>query len=104
MISGALIVLAGMSMTYLSKGGDINSTSTYQMLSIATIILGGCEFVGGIASPVGVTAAALAISSISTLLTMINVDSNLQSAVTGLILIAALAIKLVPTVGRRKTT
>ena len=35
---------------------------------------------------------------------MINVDSNLQSAVTGLILIAALAIKLVPTVGRRKTT
>ncbi|MDD3347395.1 ABC transporter permease [Oscillibacter sp.] len=102
MLAGGMLVLAGMAMNDISKGGDINSTSTYQMLSIATIILGGCEFTGGIASPVGIVAAAMAISSISTLLTMLNVDSNMQSAVTGLILIAALAMKLVSTVRRGK--
>ncbi len=94
MIAGALLVCAGMSVTVISIGGDVNSTATYQMLSIATIILGGCEFKGGISSPVGVTFGALAISSISVLLTFLSVDSNLQSAVTGLILIGALAIKL----------
>lgn len=99
MIAGALLVCAGMSVTVISIGGDVNATATYQMLSIATIILGGCEFTGGISSPVGVTCGALAISSISVLLTFLSVDSNLQSAVTGLILIGALAIKLV---SRRK--
>ena len=95
MISGALLVCAGMMVTAISIGGDVHASATYQMLSIATIILGGCEFIGGISSPVGVTLGALAISSISVLLTFLNIDSNLQSAVTGLILIGALAIKLV---------
>ena len=94
MIAGALLVCAGLTVTSISIGGDVNAMATYQMLSIATIILGGCEFVGGISSPVGVTIGALAISSISVLLTFLNIDSNLQSAVTGLILIGALAIKL----------
>lgn len=99
MIAGGLLVCAGMSVTVISIGGDVNATATYQMLSIATIILGGCEFTGGISSPVGVTFGALAISSISVLLTFLSVDSNLQSMVTGLILIGALAIKLL---NRRK--
>ncbi len=94
MIAGAYLVCAGMMVTAISIGGDVHSTSTYQMLSIATIILGGCEFSGGISSPVGVTIGALAISSISVLLTFLNINSNLQSMVTGLILIGALAIKL----------
>ncbi len=95
MIAGVMIVFAGLSVTAVSNGGDTNAYATYQMISIATIILGGCEFKGGIGSPVGVVAGALAISSISALLTFLSVDSNLQSAVTGLILIAALAIKLI---------
>jgi len=95
MLSGAFVVLGGLMVTAVANSGDGNSTAAYNMLSIATVILGGCEFKGGIGNPVGVVAAALAISSISALLTFIGVDSNLQSAVTGLILILALAIKLV---------
>lgn len=93
-ISGAFVVIGGLMITAVANSGDGNSTASYQMLSIATIILGGCEFKGGIGNPVGVVAAALAISSISALLTFLGIDSNLQSAVTGLILIMALAIKL----------
>lgn len=94
-ISGLFIVIAGFMLTAISNSGDANATRSYSMLSFATIILGGCQFVGGIGSPIGVVAAALAISSISALLTFMGIDSNLQSAVTGLILIIALTIKLV---------
>jgi ribose transport system ATP-binding protein len=93
-LSGLMIVIGGLLLTAISSSGDSNSSRSYNMLSIATIILGGCSFSGGISSPVGVVAAALGISSISFLLTFIGIDSNLQSAVTGLILIAALALNL----------
>ncbi|MBI9104446.1 MAG: ATP-binding cassette domain-containing protein [Spirochaetales bacterium] len=102
MIAGVMIVFAGLSVTAVANGGDTNAYATYQMLSIATIILGGCEFKGGIGSPVGVVAGALAISSISALLTFLKINSNLQTAVTGFILIAALAIKLVIKKGEAK--
>jgi ribose transport system ATP-binding protein len=94
-IAGLFLVVAGFMLTAISNSGDANATRSYCMLSFATIILGGCEFAGGIGSPVGVVVAALAISSISALLTFIGIDSNLQSAVTGLILIIALTIKLI---------
>ena len=93
-LSGLMVVAGSFMLTVVSNSGDCNATRSYNMLSIATIILGGCEFAGGISSPVGVVAAALAISSISFLLTFIGIDSNYQSAVTGLILIAALTWKL----------
>ena len=100
-LSGLMIVIGALMLTAISSSGDANSSRSYNMLSIATIILGGCSFFGGISSPVGVVAAALAISSISFLLTFVGIDSNFQSAVTGLILIAALALKLVS--GRMET-
>ncbi|MDC7226822.1 MAG: ATP-binding cassette domain-containing protein [Spirochaetales bacterium] len=102
MVSGLMVVLAGLSVTAVANGGDTNAYANYQMLSIATIILGGCEFKGGISSPVGVVAGALAISSISAMLTFLKINSNLQTAVTGFILIAALAIKLVTKKGEAK--
>jgi ribose transport system ATP-binding protein len=92
-IAGVFIVLAGISLTGISTGSDANSTSSFQMMTIATIILGGCEFSGGIADPVGTVAGALAISLISSLLAFLNVNSNFQTAVVGCVLLAALAIK-----------
>lgn len=94
-LAGLMTVIGALMLTAIAASGDANSSRGYNMLSIATIILGGCSFFGGISSPVGVVAAALGISSISFLLTFIGIDSNMQSAVTGLILIAALALKLV---------
>ncbi len=94
-LAGLMIAIAGFMLTAISRSGDPNATRAYNMLSFATIILGGCWFIGGIGSPVGVVAAALAISSITALMTFIGINTNLQSAVTGLILIIALAIKLI---------
>jgi ribose transport system ATP-binding protein len=94
-LSGLMTVIGALMLTAIASSGDANSSRAYNMLSIATIILGGCSFFGGISSPVGVVVASLGISSIAFLLTFIGIDSNMQSAVTGLILIAALALKLI---------
>lgn len=94
-LSGLMVVLAGMAFTAVCYSADANSSASYCMLSIATVIVGGCEMAGGIVAPVGVVCGAIAMSFITTLLTALHVDSNYQTAVTGLILIGVLAIKLV---------
>ena len=64
------------------------------MMSIATIIVGGCEMSGGVVEPVGVVAAGVAMALITSLLIFMKVDSNFQLAVTGFIIIAVLAARL----------
>ncbi len=94
-ISAVMVIFAGMSFTAVCLGADANAAVSYCMLSIATIILGGCEMAGGLVTPAGVAAGAIAMSFITTLLTSLRVDSNFQTAVTGFILIFVLAIKLI---------
>lgn len=94
-ISGMMVVLSGLAFTAVCLGADANSASSYCMLSIATVILGGCEMSGGQVEPAGVVAGAIAMSFITALLTSMKVDSNFQTAVTGIILILVLAIKLI---------
>ena len=94
-IAAVLLILSGMSFTAVCRSADANGATTYQMLSIATIILGGCEMSGGKVVPMGVAAGAVAMTFITTLLTSLRINSNFQTAVTGGILIAVLAIKLI---------
>ena len=94
-LSGLMAVFAGMSYTAVCMGADANSSASYCMMSIATVILGGCEMAGGIVAPAGVVCGGIAMSFITTILTSFRVDSNYQTAVTGLILIVVLAVKLI---------
>lgn len=94
-LSGLMVVLAGMSYTAVCMGADANSSVSYCMLSIATVILGGCEMAGGLVTPAGVVCGGIAMSFITSLLTSFRVDSNYQTAVTGMILIVVLAVKLI---------
>lgn len=94
-MAGLMVVLAGMTFTASCNGADANSSVNYCMLSIATVILGGCEMAGGIVEPAGVVIAAIAMNLINSLLTAMKVNSNYQTAIIGLILIAVLAFKFV---------
>ena len=90
-LSAVFVLLAGIALTGISKGADPNGSTSYQMMSIAVILLGGCSFSGGIVEPVGVVFAALSISLISSMLTFMQVSSNYRTAVIGVILLLALA-------------
>ncbi|SHJ86473.1 ATP-binding cassette domain-containing protein [Hespellia stercorisuis] len=92
-MAGLMIVFAGMAYTSTCNGADANSSVNFCMMSIATVILGGCEMAGGVGEPIGVVVAAIAMNLINSLLTAMKVDSNYQTAIIGLILIAVLAFK-----------
>lgn len=94
-LSGLMVIFSGMAYTAVCLSADANSAASFCMLSIATVIIGGCEMAGGIVAPIGVVCGGVAMSFITTMLTSFRVDSNYQTAVTGLILIAVLAVKLV---------
>lgn len=93
-IAGAVcLVLSGLAITASSGAADANASSVYTLSSIAAVIVGGGEFLGGIVSPVGAVAAAVAISLISSLLAFLNVNSFYEAAATGIILLGSLAMR-----------
>ncbi|MBQ9526338.1 MAG: ATP-binding cassette domain-containing protein [Fretibacterium sp.] len=94
-LAGFFVVLAGMAYTSTCNGADANSSVNYNMMSIATVILGGCEMMGGVPVPLGVVMAAIVMNLINSLLTAMKLNSNYQTAIIGLILISVLALKLV---------
>jgi len=93
-IASIFIVISGLTATAVSYGSDANAFSAFTVCAVATVIIGGCDFSGGIGEPIGVVAGALVISMISSLLTFLSLDSNYQTALIGVILILALAVRL----------
>ena len=89
-LSGIFILLAGLAFVYQGRGSDATSAASYQMQSIAVVLLGGCAFSGGIVEPVGVVAGAVSISLISSILTMLQIHSDYRTAIIGIILIVVL--------------
>lgn len=100
-IAGFFVVLAGMAYTNTCNGADANSSVNYNMMSIATVILGGCDMAGGLPVPVGVVMAAIVMNLINSLLTAMKMNSNYQTAIIGLILIGVLALKFLIHRGER---
>ncbi|MFO1150516.1 MAG: ABC transporter permease [Alsobacter sp.] len=91
---GILGVLAGTALAAEIGGGDVNSVPGYTLTTIAAVILGGGMFTGGRAVPWGALFGAVALGLLTVLLTLLNLSSNLQPAVQGLIVIAVLAGRL----------
>ena len=83
-------MLAGLALTYQGRGSDATSAGSYQMQSIATTLLGGCAFAGGIVEPIGVICGGLSISLISSMLTLMQIHSDYRTGIIGLILIIVL--------------
>lgn len=100
-IAGFFVVLAGMAYTNTCNGADANSSVNYNMMSIATVILGGCDMAGGVPVPIGVVMAGIVMNLINSLLTAMKMNSNYQTAIIGLILIGVLALKFLIHRGER---
>jgi ribose transport system ATP-binding protein len=84
---------AGLLLTAINTASDINSGSSYTLLSVAAVVMGGCALLGGIISPLGVVVGAVTLSLIGALLGMLNVSSDFNAATQGLVLLAILAVR-----------
>jgi ribose transport system ATP-binding protein len=93
LIAGAFGLLAGLSLTAINTASDYNSGGSYTLLSVAAVVVGGCGLAGGLISPLGVVAGSITLSLIGALLGMLNVSSDYNAAVQGVLLLMILALK-----------
>jgi len=99
-LAGLFGLLSGLALLGVTTSADANIGNGYTLLSIAGVILGGGEFVGGIVSPVGVVIGALTLAlAASPLLTFLNIPPDWQVGANGIILITVLAVRA--QIGRR---
>ncbi|WP_433353673.1 ABC transporter permease [Microtetraspora malaysiensis] len=93
--AGALGVVSGLVLASQTGGGDVSSASSYQLMTVAAVILGGGSFIGGSAVPWGVAIGGVTLGLVSVVLSLLDVQSNMQSAVQGVIVLAVLAGRVV---------
>jgi ribose transport system ATP-binding protein len=93
LVAGVFGLLAGLSLTAINTASDYNSGGSYTLLSVAAVVVGGCSLAGGLISPLGVVAGSITLALIGAFLGMLNVSSDYNAAVQGLLLLMVLALK-----------
>jgi ribose transport system permease protein len=92
-LAGVFGVLSGLALIGLATSADANIGKGYTLLSIAGVILGGGEFVGGRVSPIGAVIGALTLTLAGTLLNFMRISPDWQVGAEGAILIIVLAAR-----------
>jgi ribose/xylose/arabinose/galactoside ABC-type transport system permease subunit len=92
-VAGFCGVIAGLALTGLNTAGDATVGTQYTLVSIAAVIVGGGEFVGGVVTPAGAVIGAWIMLLTGSLLSFLNVGSAWQLSVQGGILIVVLALR-----------
>ena len=94
-LAGLFGVLAGMALVGLTTSADANIALRYTLLSIAGVILGGGEFIGGKVSPVGAVIGALTLTLAASFLSFMRLSPDWQIGAQGAILILVLTARLI---------
>lgn len=94
-LAGFFGVLSGLSLVGLTTSADANIALRYTLLSIAGVILGGGEFVGGRVSPIGAVIGAMTLTLAGSLLSFLRISPDWQIGAQGAILIIVLALRAV---------
>ena len=94
-LAGIFGMLAGLSLIGLTTSADANIALRYTLLSIAGVILGGGEFVGGRVSPVGAVIGAITLTLAGSFLSFMRIPPDWQIGAQGAILVIVLALRAV---------
>ncbi|RVQ05047.1 ATP-binding cassette domain-containing protein [Sinorhizobium meliloti] len=86
-------MVAGLYVTATNNASDINASSSFTLLSIAAVVMGGCQLLGGMIAPAGVVAGAVTLSLIGALLASLGVSTDVNAAVQGGLLILILGFQ-----------
>ena len=102
MLAGFFGVLAGLSLLGLTTAGDAHVADRYTLYSIAGVILGGGEFIGGRVSPMGAVVGALTLALAGSFLIFLKISPDWQIGAQGAILIIVLALRALVSYGEQK--
>ena len=92
-LAGIFGMLAGLSLIGLTTSAQANVAERYTLYSIAGVILGGGEFIGGRVSPAGAVLGALTLASAGWLLGFLHISPDWQIGAQGAILIIVLTLR-----------
>jgi ribose transport system permease protein len=101
-LAGLFGVLSGLALLGLTTSGDAHVADRYTLYSIAGVILGGGEFIGGRVSPMGAVVGALTLALAGSFLIFLRISPDWQIGAQGAILIIVLALRALVTYGDRK--
>lgn len=102
-LSGLLGAVAGIIMTSHFNSAKSDYGSTYTLLSILIVVLGGVHPDGGRGRILGVTLSILLLQFITQAFTLMKIETNWKTCTYGLLLILALVITMIQSkVGQRK--
>ena len=87
-------VFSGIALIGLTTSADANIALRYTLLSIAGVILGGGEFVGGRVSPIGAVIGAMTLTLAGSFLSFLRLNPDWQIGAQGAILILVLALRV----------
>jgi ribose transport system permease protein len=93
-VAGLFGVLSGLSLLGLTTSADANLALRYTLLSIAAVILGGGEFVGGRVSVWGAVLGAITLTVAASFLAFLNISPDWQVGMQGAILIVVLSLRV----------
>jgi ribose transport system permease protein len=93
-LAGFFGLLSGLALIGLTTSAQANVAERYTLLSIAGVILGGGDFVGGRVSPVGAVIGALTLTLAAPFLTFLRISPDWQIGAQGAILIVVLAFRV----------
>jgi ribose transport system permease protein len=93
-LAGLFAILSGIALVGLTTSADANIALRYTLLSIAGVILGGGNFVGGKVSPIGAVIGALTLALAGSFLSFVRISPDWQIGAQGAILIVVLALRL----------
>ena len=94
LIAGVFGLLSGVATSSINNASDYSATNTYTMLSVASVIIGGGYFSGGVVSHFGAFCGAVIMTMISVLLGLFRVSTDYTASIQGLVLILILSIRL----------
>lgn len=100
LFAGIFALLAGICTSAINNASDASASGTYTMLSVASVIIGGGYFSGGVVSHFGAVCGAVSLTMISVLLGLFRVSTDYTASIQGLVLILILSLRLLK--GRRK--
>jgi ribose transport system permease protein len=92
-LAGLFGVLSGLSLLGLTGAADAHIADRYTLYSIAGVILGGGEFIGGIVSPAGAVLGAITLALAGSYLIFLRISPDWQIGAQGAILIVVLALR-----------
>jgi ribose transport system permease protein len=91
-LCGVFTAVAGILFAGFVGGPSLNMGSEFLLSSIAVVVIGGTNVAGGQASVVGTWSASLFLFLLLSMLNVFQVDPGLRNVITGVLIVAVLAL------------